>query len=75
MLWMHGRDRLLKLTIDTPVANAAAFVAQAVKGGVTSAQKASVEVLSESIRESKMWPKYMEMLKENNVCSRSIRLP
>ncbi|CAM9867534.1 unnamed protein product, partial [Laminaria digitata] len=58
---------LLKLEIDTPVANAAAIVAQAVAGGVSSEQKDSVEVLLDSIRASKVWPKFMEMLEEQNV--------
>eukprot|EP00904_Undaria_pinnatifida_P000524 jgi/Undpi1/10472/HiC_scaffold_29.g12922.m1 len=58
---------LLKLTVDTPVANAAAAVAQALAGGITSAQKASVDVLLDSIRASKMWPTYVEMLAQNNV--------
>ena len=53
--------------MDTPVANAAAAVAQALAGGITSAQKASVDVLLDSIRASKMWPTYVEMLAQNNV--------
>lgn len=59
--------RLLQLVVDTPVANAAAKVAQTLAGGITDEQKASVEVLLNSIRSSRMFPKFVEMLKEQNV--------
>lgn len=64
---MYGQVRLLKLEIDTFVANIAAFVVQKVKAGVSRAQVASVEVLLDSIRASKMWPKLVEMMEQNNV--------
>lgn len=44
-----------------------AFVSQAAAGGVSSAQKKSVEVVLDSIRASKMFPKYLELFKKNNV--------
>ena len=64
---MDERLSLLKLEIDTPVANAAAKVAQACAGGVSSSQKKSVAVLLDSIRGSKMFPRYVEMLNQQNV--------
>lgn len=59
--------RLLKLEIDTFVANLVGSVAQTLKGGVSAAAKESVEVLLDSIRASKMFPKYQEMLEQMNV--------
>lgn len=38
--------------------------------GPSQEQKDSVEVLLASIRASKMWPKYLTMLEENNVRAR-----
>lgn len=35
--------------------------------GPTQSQLDSVEVLLDSIRASKMWPRFTEMLEENNV--------
>ena len=59
--------RLAKLEVDTPVSNLAGGVAQTLAGGVSAATKESVEVLLESIRSSKMFPKYQEMLEQMNV--------
>lgn len=58
---------LLKLVVDTPVANAAAKAAQAIAAGLSGTQEASVEVLLESIRSSRMYPKFVEMLEAQNV--------
>ena len=38
----------------------------------TQEQKDSVEVLLDSICASKMWPKFMEMLEDNNVRARLV---
>lgn len=59
--------RLLGLEIDTPVANIAAKVALALTGGVSSEAKASIEVLLDSIRSSKMWPIFTKMLQDSGV--------
>ena len=70
------RDRLLNLEADTPVANVAGSVAQ-LFAGVSHEQKASIEVLLESIRCSKMFPKFVEMQKDFNVrffCALFLRL-
>lgn len=53
--------------VDTPVANAAAKAAQAIAAGLSGTQEASVEVLLESIRSSRMYPKFVEMLEAQNV--------
>jgi len=58
---------LLGLEIDTPVANAAGKVVQTLTGGVSAEAKASVEVLLDSIRGSKMWPTFTKMLQESGV--------
>eukprot|EP00752_Nemacystus_decipiens_P008261 g7387.t1 len=58
---------LLGLEIDTPIANAAAKVAQALGGGVSAEAKESVKVLLDSIRASKMWPTFTKMLTESGV--------
>ncbi|CAM9440562.1 unnamed protein product [Ectocarpus sp. 8 AP-2014] len=58
---------LIGLEVDTPVANLASKVAQAVAGGVSSEEKASVEVLLEAIRSSKMWPSFTKMLEESGL--------
>ena len=60
------RNRLLNLEVDRPVANLAASAAQ-LFAGVSREQKASIEVLLESIRSSKMFPKFVEMQKDFNV--------
>lgn len=62
-----ARNRLIKLELDTPAADAAIQAAQALQGGVSAEQKASVEVLLNTIRSSRMWPKYLEMQKEYKV--------
>lgn len=59
--------RLLKLEIDTPVANLVGEVLQKLQGGVSAAAKESVEVLLDSVRASRMFPKYQEMLEQMNV--------
>lgn len=41
-------------------------------GDPTQEQKDSVEVLLDSIRASKMWPKYKEMLEQSNVRARLV---
>ncbi|CAM9908226.1 unnamed protein product, partial [Hapterophycus canaliculatus] len=58
---------LLSLEVDTPVANLAAKAVQAATGGVSSDEKASIEVLLDSIRSSKMWPTFTRMLQESGV--------
>lgn len=60
-------QRLLELEIDTPVANLAAKVGQAAAATVSSEAKASVEVLLDSIRASRMWPTFTKMLGESGV--------
>lgn len=67
MSWEFRRRRLLGLEIDTPVANAAGKVVQTLTGGVSAEAKASVEVLLDSIRGSKMWPTFTKMLQESGV--------
>ncbi|CAM9689272.1 unnamed protein product [Ascophyllum nodosum] len=57
---------LLNLEVDRPVANLAASAAQ-LFAGVSREQKASIEVLLESIRSSKMFPKFVEMQKDFNI--------
>ncbi|CAM9960343.1 unnamed protein product [Scytosiphon promiscuus] len=58
---------LLSLEIDTFVANIAGKVAQAAAGGVSAEAKASVQVLLNSIRSSKMWPTFTRMLQDSGV--------
>lgn len=63
-----GRARLLGLEIDTPVANAVIQTLMKVKGaGATAEQKASVQVLLDSIKASKVWPRFMEVMEKNKV--------
>ena len=59
--------RLIKLEFDTPVANGAGQLLQSIKGGVTAEEKASIDVLLESIRSSKMWPKFVKILEKQKV--------
>lgn len=58
---------MLGLEIDTPIANGAAKLVQVLTGGVSAEAKASVEVLLDSIRGSKMWPTFSKMLQESGV--------
>lgn len=66
-VWFHVfcPNRLIKLEIDTPIANLAAQLAQG--PGITSEQKASSEVILDSIRSSKMWPKFDKIAEEHQV--------
>lgn len=61
-------SRLLTLEVDTPIANVAGKIAQALAGGISSEQKASVKVLLDSITSSRMWPRFVEMMEEQKVC-------
>lgn len=67
LFFARARHRLLGLEIDTPVANVAAKVGQTLTGGVSSEEKASIAVLLDSIRASKMWPTFTKMLDESGV--------
>lgn len=63
-----GRARLLGIEIDTPVASFAIQALQKLQGGgPTEDQKKSVKILLDSITSSKAWPRFMEVLKTNNV--------
>lgn len=68
---------MIELEIDTPVANAAAKLAQRSKKP-SAEQLASVEVILEAIRASKVWNGFVDMLKEKNVstiCDFLVRWP
>lgn len=58
---------LIKLEIDTPIANFAIQALQMKKGGPSAEQKVAVQVVSDSITSSKRWPRFMEVLEKNNV--------
>ncbi len=60
------RYRLIALEIDTPVANAVAKLLQRSKKP-SAEQLASVEVILEAIRASKVWNGFVDALKEKNV--------
>ena len=65
---LSADGRLIKLEFDTPLANGVGQILQRVKGGgVTSEEKASIEVLLESIRSSKMWPRLIDILEDQKV--------
>ncbi|CAM9150393.1 unnamed protein product, partial [Sphacelaria rigidula] len=64
----HDFAVLIKLDVDRPIANAVAQLAQSgLGGGITKNQKASVDVVLDSIRSSKMWPRFTEVLEEMKV--------
>ena len=62
-----GDGRLIKLDFDTPVANGVGQLLQSIQSGVTAEEKASMDVLLESIRSSKMWPKFVKILEDQKV--------
>lgn len=64
-------DRLIKLEFDTPVASAAEKLFRTIDGGVTSEEQASMEILLDSIRSSKMWPRFLEVMEDQNVRARA----
>lgn len=64
-------NRLFNIEVDTAVANFALSIAQSFTG-VTKEQKASVEVILDAIRSSKMFNKFVEMQKDYNVSGTTV---
>ncbi|CAM9542239.1 unnamed protein product [Ascophyllum nodosum] len=63
---------LIKLEFDTPLVEAAWRALQSMNEGVTAEEKASMEVLLDSIRSSKMWPKFVEILDDQKVPTKDL---
>ncbi|CAN0296296.1 unnamed protein product [Ascophyllum nodosum] len=63
---------LIKLEFDTPVANGVGQLLQSIQSGVTAEEKASMDVLLESIRSSKMWPKFVKILEDQKVPTKEL---